>query len=381
MKPNQISTILNEILSETTGESAIVAEDLSNIVDVGKTVPDFTKSLDTVFNKIIDKVGKTIVETRKNTYKSLNISVDDWVFGGILEKIRIDIPDASDNKSWSLTSGQSYDCFKFTPPNVRVKYYTKFNTFNIEMSFTDLQLRTAFQSPESLTSFWSGVENAITKAIESYTILLEYRCVNNFIGLKIHNNNNVVNLLKLWNDSHTEQLTADKCLSNGDFCRFCTKTIKTYSDYISELSMLYNDDGYVTSTADEDKKLILITDFIRSIESNAYSSSFNVDYVKIDDYISIPSWQASGTEPTFTTRTSIDVKVDVDGVATEVKKSGIVGVLFDKNGCCVCKKNYRVTSMPVPSAEFINYWYKFDGMYINDTSENCVVFTIEDVSA
>jgi len=43
MKVEQIASVLNNtIMKEIGGETAVVAEDLSNIVDIGKTVLDYT---------------------------------------------------------------------------------------------------------------------------------------------------------------------------------------------------------------------------------------------------------------------------------------------------------------------------------------------------
>ena len=60
MKREQISTLLNSAISEVVGESALVNEDLSNVVTVGNAIP--TDTLDAIFNKIINKVGNTIIE-------------------------------------------------------------------------------------------------------------------------------------------------------------------------------------------------------------------------------------------------------------------------------------------------------------------------------
>ena len=109
------------------------------------------------------------------------------------------------------------------------------------------------------------------------------------------------------------------------------------------------------------------------------SGVFNKEFIDIGAYTSVPSWQGFGTSVSFENNSKIDLTVkNLSGENVGVTKSGIVGVLFDSNACCICRRNFRTLSMPVPKGEFINYWYKFDGMYINDTAENFIVFTIED---
>ena len=370
--------MLNSAIKEVVGESELVTEDLSNVVTVGNAIPSDT--LDAIFNKIINKVGNTIIESKTYNGNPLGILMSDWEYGSILEKIRIDIPESENNDTWSLVKGTSYDCFKFSPPTVRAKYFNKAVTFEIAMSFTTEQMKDSFRNADTATGFWNAVENAIRTSMTANTEMLEYRAVTNMIALKIHNNNNVINLLAEYKaDTGLTDITTAKALNDPDFLRYCAKKISMYSDYIKSLSMLYNNDGYITHTADADKRLILLSDFAKSVEYNLYSTTFNDEFVKIGNYTTVPYWQGSGTARTFDNNSKIDLTIsDLNGEKQTVQKSGIVGVLFDVNGCCVCRKNYRVLSMPVPKGEFINYWYKFDAMYMNDTACNFIVFTIED---
>lgn len=378
MKREQIATFLNSAIQEVVGESALVTEDLSNIVTIGNTVP--TGQLDAIFNKIIDKIGKTVIVSKEYEGSPLGLMVDEWVFGSILEKIRIDIPETTTNDTWSLVKGESYDCFKFTPPTIRAKYFEKAVTFEIEMSFTEIQMRDSFRSPESANAFWNGVENSIQKSIKANTELLEYRALINMVGLKIHNKNNVINLLNGYKtESGDTSITSATALGNADFLRYAGRVISQYKDYIRKLSMLFNDDGYITNSNSADEKLVLLTDFDKAMKFNLLSNVFNKEFIDIGTYTAVPNWQGFGNEINFENNSKIDLTIkNLNGENVTVTASGIIGVLFDINACSICRKNFRTLSMPVPKGEFINYWYKFDGMFINDTAENFIVFTIAD---
>jgi hypothetical protein len=52
--------------------------------------------------------------------------------------------------------------------------------------------------------------------------------------------------------------------------------------------------------------------------------------------------------------------------------------MFDEQAAAVCNENYRVTSQYNARGEYTNYFYKWDASYMNDTEENCIVFTIAD---
>ena len=76
MKREQISAMLNSAIKEVVGESELVTEDLSNIVTIGSAIP--TDTLDAIFNKIINKVGNTIIESKTYTGNPLGILINSW---------------------------------------------------------------------------------------------------------------------------------------------------------------------------------------------------------------------------------------------------------------------------------------------------------------
>ena len=66
MKVEQVYTLANSVTSEILGKSDVVAEDLSNVVDVGKEILDYTNgNLDNYINKVVDQIGKIVFVNRK----------------------------------------------------------------------------------------------------------------------------------------------------------------------------------------------------------------------------------------------------------------------------------------------------------------------------
>ena len=59
MEIKQIATMINSITNELIGESAIVNEDLGNIVDIGTAVAN-ANAYDTFTQKLVNRIGKTI---------------------------------------------------------------------------------------------------------------------------------------------------------------------------------------------------------------------------------------------------------------------------------------------------------------------------------
>lgn len=388
MTVKQIASILNTIIyPETTGESGVIQEDLSNIVEVGKEIDSTTltgDNFDNFVKKVIDKVGKTIFVDRVYTSKAPNILKDSWTYGSALEKIRADAPDAIDSQEWNLANlanGSTVDPFIINKPSIDAKYYNNKSTFTIPLTIGRKQVREAFLSAENMNRFFSMIENRVLMNQTINTDAMIMRVINNLIANKINSENNVVNLLTEFKTATgNTTLTADKALENTDFLRFASRLIALYKGYISQASMLYNDAGYVTFTPTEKQKLVVLSEFAKAFEFNLYADTYNEEFVKMTGYSEIPYWQGSGTDNSFSEHSTINIKgVDMDGEEFTVNQSGIVGVLFDEDAAMVCNSDYEVGSIYNPRGKYENYFYGWDCSFMNDTAENCIVFIIADV--
>ena len=393
MKITQLADILNGTLSvvgineQQTGEKAVAAEDLSNIVDIGKSVLDYTgasnANFDSFTRALIDQVGRVMFVDRTYTSQAPNILKNGWEYGSILEKVRCELPDAQDNATWDLfnypySGGAAYpDPFELSKPDVSAKFFNSKATYEVPITLTEVQMREAFQSAAQFGSFISMIENRIAMKITLCNDGLIMATIANLIGQKIANGTNIVNLLDLYNDIVTTPISADDALTDKEFLRFASKTIGTYKKYLAGASVLYNDGGYVTFTPADRLKFITLTEFAKALDAYLYSDTFHNEFVTLPGYEEVAYWQGSGNDVNDATdRGTIHVKVDVNGTATEVNQEGVVAVMFDDEAAAVCNENYRVTSIYNPRGEYTNYFYKWDAMYMNDTNENCVVFVI-----
>ena len=389
MKVKQIATILNTVINpEQIGETAVVNEDLSNIVDVGKALTaagTFGENFDNFTKALIDQVGKVVFVDRVYTAQGPNLLRDAWEYGSVLQKVRCDLPDADDNKTWSLAdlaNGSTVDPFVITKPTVKAKYFNSKTTFEVPITLAEEQVKEAFKSPSDMNRFMSMIENRVLMKRALCTEAMSKRTLNNLIAQKIHAKSNVVNLLKDYNTAYTKTLTAATCLSDPDFLKYCAKTIMMYKKYIAEASMLYNNDGYVTFTPEDRLEFTVLSEFSKDLQVYMYADTYNKEFVQLDGYSEVAYWQGSGTNNAFNEISKIDVKaLTADGTEFTVAQTGVVAVMYDRDAAAICNENERVTSIYNPKAEYWNYFYKYDCAYMNDTAENCIVFIIDDAAA
>ena len=381
MKVTQIQGLVNNSLKESVGTSALLNEDLSNVVDVGKEVfSQDDNTIDNFVHKLVDRIGLTVFNNRVYQGSAPSILASSWEFGSVLEKVDAEPMDAEENDSWNLQNGKSYDPNIFYQPKVTAKFFNSKVTFDIPLSFTQNQVKSAFNSAAELNGFMSMLMNTVTNSMTVNLDNLIMRTINNMTAQTINSAKGltVVNLLTGYNAQSGQSLTTAKALSDKDFIRYANLVVNTYKDRIAKISTLFNQGGKKRFTPADAQHLVLLSDFASASKVYLESDTIHNDNVQLTGYETVPYWQGSGTDYGFTSISSIDVAIKSGETTKEVKASGILGVLFDTNATMVSCSNQRVTTNYNPKAEFYTNFTKYDASYLNDLNENFIVFMISD---
>lgn len=380
MDMNQVAQIVNLLSQQYLGETAVVATDLSNVVDIGDQVFNLD-SVDHYVHDLIDQVGKVVVVNRAYRGKTPSLVMDAWEYGAVLEKITYDeYPIAQENDSWRLEDGVSYDPNVFYKPSVSAKFFQKRNTFDIPMSFAQRQVKSAFQSATQLNAFFSMIETVIQNSMTIKIDQLAQSAINNMIALTVKdaNANRAVNLLTLYNDAHSDDtITAAQAVTHPEFLRFAAYIMKLYSERIQRMSKLFNVGSKERFTSSDRLHVILLSEFAAGAEAYLYSDTYHDQFVHLAKAETVPYWQGSGLAYDFASTSKIMVTPNT-GAETETLQTvtGILGVMFDRDAVGVSNLDRRVTSNWNARAEFYNNWYKFDAGYFNDPNENFIVFYV-----
>ena len=390
MKVTQLHTLVNAVTQEVLGETAVLQEDLSNVVDLGKSIID-SDNVDNYVKKLVNHIGKVVFVNRLYTGGVPSVLMDSWEYGSILEKISADLPEATINETWALEDKKDYSPDVFYKPSVSAKFFNSKVTFEIPMSFTEIQVKESFSSKEQLNGFISmlttSVENAMTVRLDA----LIMRTINNMTAETLVAELNTatsgqpvvidatktgvkaVNLLKLYNATVKTALTKANALTDPDFIRFATYQISMYSDRMSKISTLFNVEKAERFTPKDLQHVVLLSDFAKASETFLASNTYNAEKVALPTHETVPYWQGSGKGYGIDDVSTIDVKTSA---GKAVKMSGIVGVIFDRDALGVSNLDRRVTTNYNPRAEFYTNFYKFDAGFYNDLSENFVVFFV-----
>lgn len=390
MEVKQIYVLIDSVSKEVLGKTDIVNEDLTGVVALGNEVYN-QGVVDNYVKSLVNHIGKVVFVNRPYSGKIPSVLMDAWEFGSVLEKISAEIPVATENDTWSLKDGEEYNQDIFHQPVVSAKFFNSKVTFEVPVSITERQVKESFSSAAQLNGFLSMIYSAVEKAMTIKTDALIMRTINNMIGETLFADANkftpqsktlnyasastvrCVNLLYLYNKAKGTGLTADKCLTDGDFIRFASYQMGLYADRLQSISTLFNVGGKERFTPKDALHTVLLSDFAKGAQAYLYADTYNKEQVLLPNAETVASWQGSGQDYGFAHTSAIKIKTSGKH---DISISGVLGVMFDRDALGVCNLDKRVTTNYNAKAEFFNNYYKFDAGYFNDTNENFVVFFV-----
>lgn len=383
MEVKQIYQIVNDSLIETLGKDDLIQEDLTGIVDAGNEIFN-ANAFDRFVRSLINHIGKVVFVNRPYSGSAPSVMMDDWRYGSILEKIGSRLPQATENESWNLTDGASYDPNVFHKPDVYVKFFNKMTTFQIERSVQEKSLYQSFSSATQLNGFLSMLLNEVEKGMTVAFDNLIMRTINNMIAETFYDMNNAgtytgagnsrcINLLSRFNTQYDKELTAAQAILDPDFIRYASYQMALTIDRLTRMSTLFNMGGMERFTPKDLQHVVMLSEFRAAADVFLQSSTFHDEYTKLINAETVPFWQGSGTSFAFTDTGAINVKTSENHA---VSASGILCTIFDRDALGVNGYNSRVDTHWNEPAEFTNYWYKRDARYFNDFNENMVVFYV-----
>ena len=377
MKVEQIYQLTNTVAKEVLGDTAIVNEDLSNVVDMGTAI--FNNNwFDNYVRSLVNHIGKVVFVDRPYKGTGPDILMDGWEYGSIMEKVRTDLLDANESPMWNLQDGVSYDPHVFHAPTASAKFFNSKTAFQFERSVTEKQVKESFSNAAQLNGFLSMLANALEDSANIRLEALKMRVINNFIGhiLTSGNSNQRINLLSGYNSEFGESLTAEQALHTPAFLRYAVFIIGLYADRMSFISQLFNVGGTHKHTPADRRKIVYLSEFIRAAGVYLYDAEnqINTSHLGLPLGDTVPYWQGSGVTPSFPVTSSINIQVEGAETPTTVSQSGIVCVMFDRDALGVFNNERSVGTEWNPKAHFTNYFYDFSAMYFNDLDENGIVF-------
>lgn len=364
----QIYDIVNSTVSQAIGETALTVVDTQGLISVGDVVLSSSTNTEAFLNTLAQRIGRTIYRFRSYNNKFKDMIISDMQFGAIMQKIRVEMPEAESDPTYSLVDGQSVDMFKVAKPKAHQKLFVTRTPYKFKITIQRETLREAFLSVEAMGSFiaqiFGEVRNAIELSLENLGRLTLAGAISE-VGASQE-----IKLVTDYNTEYGASLTPAQALVTPDFLRYAIFRINNIVDMIQDMSTLYCDGTLPTFTNKENMKIRVLSAFKRRLEAVVEYAAFHDQFVDIDGAFStVNFWQAEQTP------SSIHINKPSNG--DEVEKTGIVCVIHDRDAFGIYQIDETVVTSPLNSeALYYNQvWHEKQARFV-DTSENLVIFTL-----
>ncbi len=368
MVTNQIYTIVNSICDQAMGDT-LATVDTQGLIAMGNTVLSSSTNTEAFLNTLAQRIGRTIFRFRDYNNKFKSMVVSDMEYGMILQKIKVEMPVAEADDTYNLVNGQSIDPWVVAKPVAHQKLFVVRTPYQYKITIQRKTLKEAFLTPEAMGSFigvvFGEVRNAIEFGLENLARLTMCGAIS-----ETSQATQVVNLVTDYNTETGSSLTASTCVFDKSFLEYSLLRINHMIDMIQDMSTLFNDGTVPTFTNKENLRIKVLSGFQRRLETSVQYAAFHEQFVEIDNsYQTVNYWQAE-EHPSF-----IDIKKPSDGSAFSAQY--IIAVLHDRDAFGIYQVDESVLTSPVnAAAQYYNtYWHELQSRFI-DTSENCVIFTL-----
>lgn len=380
---NQISTVLNEIVSQVTGKEPVSTVTTSNFVSVAQTA--LLTGYDNVMNAISQVLSRTIFSVRPYTRKFGDLQVSNIRYGNHVRKLQtVDKPFENDNRI-PLTDGQAVDMYTVNKPNVLQTNFYGETVFQKSLTIFRDQLDTAFRSPEEFAQFVTMIMTNASDMIEQAHETLARETLVNLIGgvLAIGNAPQIVHLITDYNAETGLSLTKEDVMSPDNFPAFSAwayAKVASVSDMLTERTVIYHqnitDNEIARHTSMRDQLVYLYAPTQYQISARVLADAYHDNYLRYAKNEAVNFWQSA------TTPDKIDANVTYlqnDGtlVSAPASQTGIFGVIFDREAAGYTVVNQW--SAPTPfnaKGGYANIFWHFTDRYWNDFTENAVVFLL-----
>lgn len=411
LTPKDIAVILNKVIDQATGDSALVSTDLTDFVSVGENL--MASGKENVLNALSLVLGRLIVAVRPYNAKFALIDAENsGIYSNRLRKVSYYTDPALSAGNWNtqlftnleegFTNGQNPNAGG-TPQSTKSMWEQK-PRIPLELNFGgssvwqtvlttyEYQLQQAFRSAEDFGRFAEGILTQLGNEIEMQKENFNRLTVLNFIaGLyDVGATSSVVNLTTAINTrngtSYTTQqiLEAHRDLLAEELAIQVKTTARklTYNSNVYHISPALSDGRTILRhTPLEDQRLFLSAELMDVMEASVFPQIFNPQYLSIDNYEAVGYWQY------IKNPNSINITPSIPDVATwqgqtagnAVTDTLVVGLLFDRDAIMTDWILDRTATTPMEARKgYFNTWYSFSKNAINDFTENAVLFIMED---
>jgi len=355
-----IATILNLVFGMNAEGKTPFLPDLSNIVDVGKTISD-GYTLATTGDALVNKVRHQVLLTTDfvPTGVGCYYSNEDWA--GITEVYRVGVGEFSASKMFDAVNDSTVngvtqyytnsntfdDLFGKEMPTIHARYFDKVITYRKKITIAPIQFANAFLSASAMSQFINEIGRKVEEQWQFAKECLEYMALSVGVGATLIGRN----------VTSGGSITANKSVILKEWTTPAELyvTIKSAMRALQVYNNKYSADDYVSSVTDDNLVCYIRADLYDTLIANVENFTYNGDAVKslIGKFKPLPMFGNDAYPDSIAYN---------DGT-NDVAVRNIDFIICDKRlfGCTADHK--KITSQYVPNEDVTNYFHMATAKY------------------
>lgn len=380
----QASVLLNNIVKQATGNSALATVAPSDFISVANTA--LQAGYDKVLGAITQLVGRTLVSVRDYRGKFMDMEMSDMEWGSIIRKLKIADVDWQDSAEFELEDGESIDQWIVKKANVlQLNFYGQ-NTFELQSPsiFMD-QLDAAFSGPGELNRFFQGIGTTMSNQRRQKDEAVRRMLIANFIGGKISADNGVIHLLTEYNAETGLSLTATSVYAPDnfpDFVYWLYARLETLAGLMSERSELFqiNVTGKPIKqfTDARNLRVKMYAPLMNAINARVRAKTFDNSYLEMASTEAVNYWQSIQTPNAINVTPSYLTPAGTITTGENVNVTDVVGIMYDRDAMGIVTQNERVMQTPFNArGHYSNIFWTYLQKWYSDFTEKAIVLKMD----
>lgn len=389
---NQLATVLNSIVSQATGKTAITPTNTGEFTSVANVA--LSTGYDPLMTAISQVLSRTIFSIRPYTRKFGGLEVSEQQFGNVTRKLNIADKDFENDDRFALTDGESVDMFKVNKPSVLQTNFYGANIYQKSLTIYRDQLDNAFQNADEFGRFITMIMSNASDLLEQARENMARATLANFIGGKIEGDtDNVIHLLTEYNALTGLTLTATSVYQPENFKAFVQwaySRIAAISSLMTERSQKFHvnvtnwggasvDKSISRHTPYEYQKVYLYAPARFQMEMMALADTYHDGFLRLAYNETVNFWQSIDSPDTINVTPTYMTNTGGLTTAEEaVNQSDVFGVIFDRDAAGYTLVNQWSSPTPFNArGGYTNIFWHETARYWNDFTENGVVLLLD----
>lgn len=425
LTPVDCYALMNSLVEQATGQADLSVVDTSSFVSAGEKV--LATGTENVVNALSLVLGRTLIAVRP--YKARLMNVQAFGTGEYTHRLRKisyysrkALPAGNFNtdlypenlmqgKTNAMDSTSGHESTKSmwvqNQPQALEMNFAGSDVWQESTTVYQYQLKQAFRDEKSFADFISGIMTEKANDIESEKEAFNRMTVLNKVGdvFLTGNTEQKINLTKAFNDEFGTSYTSEQLRTTylKEFLEFFVATFKIVSDRMTERSAAFHRNITKTVTNPEtgvsetlyvlrhtpkaDQKALLYNPLFIKAKAQVLPAIFNPEYLDISNYEGVDYWQSNYSDAV---RPQVNIYPAIYDSTSGVQVKGeqvqipyLVGMIWDRDAMLVDFQlsDEGATATPLEARKhFYNLWWSFARNAINDPTENCVIFYMDDES-